>query len=514
MSDWGRGYVTDIEYNDGFYGMLAPAQMALAANINGFETPATTGAFTYCELGCGRGDTSLILAALNPEAEFHAVDFHPAHIAHARLRARTAGLTNVTFHEVSFADLVGPGALPLPMFDFITMHGVWSWIAPDLQEAILAFLREGLQPGGLVHVSFNALPGWNDRAPLQRLVKEFAGLGLDRSDRAAERAIAAVSELSEAKIIPSRFSEVVQWLASMVSSGGLPYLAHEYLNEHWQPLYHADVARAFATAKLHFAASGDVLENFYNMVLTDTQQAMIGSVASPELRETIKDFCVDRRFRQDVYVRGARRMTVARREAVLGDIRLCLRRAPPEIIQIKRPDGSVWQPDPEAYSVILAALEPGPMRVADLLALPALPKGHRVGAVELVGVLVGTQIATLFLETGAEGRSAAGRFNDLATATAGQGIDGGGVIAVPSIGLGVPLPGVLFALYEVLRRGEAPDADALAARYVGRSQAQGQHTVIDGKEIEDPAEALATVRDTYVQFIDGVVPIWRVMGII
>ena len=260
MPDWGRGYVTDVEYNDGFYGLLAPAQMALAANLNGFEAPETSGAFTYCELGCGRGDTSLILAALNPSAEFHAVDFHPAHIAHARARARAAGLANVTFHEVSFADLIGPGALRLPMFDFITMHGVWSWIAPDLQAAIVEFMRDRLQPGGLVHVSFNALPGWSDRAPLQRLVKEFAATSLDRSDRAAERAIGAVRELSEAKIIPQRFSEVVDWLAGMVSSGGLPYLAHEYLNEHWRPLYHADVARAFAGAKLNFAASGDLLE--------------------------------------------------------------------------------------------------------------------------------------------------------------------------------------------------------------------------------------------------------------
>jgi SAM-dependent methyltransferase len=511
MPEWGRGYVTDVEYNDGFYGLLAPAQMALAANINGFEAPETSGAFTYCELGCGRGDTSLILAALNPAAEFHAVDFHPAHIAHARARARAAGLSNVTFHEVSFADLIGPGALRLPMFDFITMHGVWSWIAPDLQTAIIEFMRERLQPGGLVHVSFNALPGWSDRAPLQRLVKEFAATSLDRSDRAAERAIAAVKELSEAKIIPHRFSEVVDWLAGMVSSGGLSYLAHEYLNDHWQPLYHADVARAFAGAKLDFAASGDLLENFYNMVLTDQQQAMITSVAAPELRETLKDFCVDRRFRQDVYVRGARRMTVARREALLGDVRLCLRRAPPEVIQLKRPDGTVWRPDPEAYRVIVAAMAAGPMRVADLL---AAPEGHRVGAVELVGVLVGTELATLHLESSPEAESAAGRFNDLAVATAGRDGDGGGLIAVPTIGLGVLLPGVLFALYEVLRRGDTPDAEALAARYVGRCQAQGRHTVIDGKEFEDPAEAQATVRDTYSQFIEGVVPIWRMMGIV
>ena len=115
-----------------------------------------------------------MLAALNPEAEFHAVDFHPAHIAHGRALARAAGIDNLTFHELSFADLATERAPPMPMFDYVSMHGVWSWIAPDLQAAILRFLDRGLTAGGLVHVSFNALPGWTDVAPVQRLTKELA----------------------------------------------------------------------------------------------------------------------------------------------------------------------------------------------------------------------------------------------------------------------------------------------------------------------------------------------------
>src|SRR6185312_16264639 len=115
-------------------------------------------AFACCELGCGRGQTSLVLAALNPQSEFHAVDFHPSHVAHAQEQARLAQLSNITVHERSFEDLTGPGAPALPRFDVITMHGVWSWIAPELQRAILAFINARLKPGGFVYVSYNALP--------------------------------------------------------------------------------------------------------------------------------------------------------------------------------------------------------------------------------------------------------------------------------------------------------------------------------------------------------------------
>src|SRR4029077_15564225 len=132
--------------------------------LSGMEAPDLDRHFTYCELGCGRGRTSTVLAAINPEAEFHAVDFHPAHIAHAQQQARHARLRNIQFHECSFAELPGAYGAALPKFDVITMHGVWSWIAPQLQEAIVAFLNARLKPGGLVYVSYNALPAWNQVA--------------------------------------------------------------------------------------------------------------------------------------------------------------------------------------------------------------------------------------------------------------------------------------------------------------------------------------------------------------
>src|SRR5262245_18346022 len=83
MNQWSGGYVIDIEYVEAFFPQQSPQSMALALTLNGLEPPDFSGAFSYCELGCGRGLTSLILAAANPDAEFHAVDFNPAHIARA-----------------------------------------------------------------------------------------------------------------------------------------------------------------------------------------------------------------------------------------------------------------------------------------------------------------------------------------------------------------------------------------------------------------------------------------------
>src|SRR2546423_4395022 len=98
MERWGSGYVTDIPYSDGFYTFQTPQHLALTATINGIETPDLSHGFSYCELGCGRGLTSVVLAAANPRGAFHAVDFNPAHIAHGQALSRAAEIPNITWH--------------------------------------------------------------------------------------------------------------------------------------------------------------------------------------------------------------------------------------------------------------------------------------------------------------------------------------------------------------------------------------------------------------------------------
>src|SRR5258705_10760452 len=173
MPDWGGGYVTDVEYTEAFYTAQAPQQLALTAIVNGFEPPDFSGGLTYCELGCGKGLTSLILAASNPDAIFHAVDFNPAHIAHAQSRARAAQLSNIFWHEKSFNELAGKGGDDLPMFDFNTIFGVWSSVASELQNAMLQFMDRHLKQFCLVVVNYNELPVWNFMGPIQRILREL-----------------------------------------------------------------------------------------------------------------------------------------------------------------------------------------------------------------------------------------------------------------------------------------------------------------------------------------------------
>jgi hypothetical protein len=69
--------------------------------------------------------------------------------------------------------------------------------------------------------------------------------------------------------------------------------------------------------------------------------------------------------------------------------------------------------NPAFYKPIVRALRDGPRRVGDLLDLPEV-EGRRDNPAELIGVLVGLEIAEPALRPGAEPGSAAIRFNRLA----------------------------------------------------------------------------------------------------
>jgi predicted O-methyltransferase YrrM len=157
MDAWASGYVTDLEYANGFYKEQSPTHLRLICLLCGVETAPIDAGFTYCELGCGTGITSLVLAAANPEARFVAVDFNPAHIVYAREMARASGLSNIEFHEAAFDDLVNGRGPTMPAFDFITLHGVYSWVAPSVRASIVQLIEKTLKPGGIAYVSYNAM---------------------------------------------------------------------------------------------------------------------------------------------------------------------------------------------------------------------------------------------------------------------------------------------------------------------------------------------------------------------
>jgi predicted O-methyltransferase YrrM len=142
------GYNNSVAYTAGYFQEQSPTFLN-ACLVMQRVSPPSVQKFTYCELGFGQGLTSLILAATHPDGTFYACDFNPVHVRAASAIRDEACLSNLTLLENSFDDLA-QGKVELPLFDYITMHGIVSWISDETRAQIMRFLTRYLKPGGVV----------------------------------------------------------------------------------------------------------------------------------------------------------------------------------------------------------------------------------------------------------------------------------------------------------------------------------------------------------------------------
>jgi SAM-dependent methyltransferase len=398
---WSQGYVADIGYDHTFHREQTPQHLRLASLLSGVACDLPEEGGHLLELGCGQGMGAAIMAAANPSWRITAIDFSPAHIASARALAREAGITNLRFIE---ADLGGfaetPEAASLPPADVVTLHGVWSWVGPAVKAGILRLLHAKLRAGGVCHVSYNALPGWQNMLAMQRMVREAGRRLAFRSDRQAIAGLEVVRELAEAQAGALQGDARMKSILADLPGHSPLYLAHEFMNEHWQPCWHADVAGAMGEARLDFAGSAALLENFGELSMSAEQRALHDRFEDPLVRELVKDICLQRTLRHDIYVRGLRRLTAAQRDAALSELTLALV-MPAERVkyEIELPAGKA-ELSPEFYGPVVQRLAKGPARVGDLLRLPDV-RANRENPGELVGLLCGTRQAVALARPGA-----------------------------------------------------------------------------------------------------------------
>ncbi len=383
-------YASDQGYTYGFYSQQSPEHLSYACVLNGIEPVAVDRPFTYFELGFGQGLTVTLLAASNPHARFYANDFMPAHVAAAEALAASAALDNLTFLENSFAELA-EGKVDLPQFDFITMHGVYAWVSAENRAHIVNFIARYLKPGGIVYSGYNAMPGWAPMLPLQKLMLAHARSYPGGDKDQIEQVRNLVFKLAGAHPMYFADNPDLQRRLAKLRDADPAYLAHEYLVEGWQPLYHAEVAMEFSRAKLSYAGSAMLCSAFDHM--PPDQQQVVDSLHDPMWRETAKDFFANTGFRQDVFVRGSRRMSSRRKAEWLNRYAIALI-VPRDSAVTAFSKLTGWEKD--AAHALVDVLAQDPCTFQELAQIPLLQgRGDEAGI--LTALLTHANYASVFL---------------------------------------------------------------------------------------------------------------------
>jgi ubiquinone/menaquinone biosynthesis C-methylase UbiE len=514
MTDWTQGYVSDLEYLPGFYVEQTPAHLDIACMLRAVEPPVRPGEpYTYCELGCGTGETAMAIAAANPEAEVWGFDFNPAHVARAIDLAAKGGLDNMHFVEASFEELSESDGFDLPQFDYVTLHGVWSWVSAENRHYITAFIRRHLKPGGVAYVTYNAQPGWAGVVPLQKFLSLMAALNPDRSDRKIAAAMNWATVFAEAgcSVFPQ---EMMARIDKEKQAGNLAYLSHDYLNEHWSPCFHADVAGALSAAKLGYVGTANLFENFPDLAFTPRQREIIGSLP-PQMAETARDFFTGAAFRRDIFCRGARAIPDNRLDRRIEEIRLALA-VPPHAVtrKITIPLGEATMNE-GFYGPALDALAEKPLTIGALRALEGTAASTAQPR-EILGMLVGSRQAVPLIRDADEAASGRVRAHNLALLDAcAQGSRVTAALAAAGTGSAMTVRLFDMLAYEAIAGGNAPtEVEALSEAMWTILDDRGDRLRHEGTQIEDPAENRRILREQADGIIDHALPIWRRLGVL
>jgi SAM-dependent methyltransferase len=202
-----------------------PDFLAAMAKLHGFDAP-DPGRARILELGCAQGGNLIPLAWRWPGSDCVGVELSRVQAEAGAAFIHALGVSNV---RILHGDLA---ALPdaLGEFDYIIAHGVFSWVPPSVQQALLAACRRHLAPHGIAYISFNVAAGWASLQPLRDAL-------IARSDATLpapahlQQALRVLDELEAEWRDPGLLKEI-----AYLKSAAPSYLFHEYLAEFNTPM--------------------------------------------------------------------------------------------------------------------------------------------------------------------------------------------------------------------------------------------------------------------------------------
>ncbi len=291
-------FLSDVVYPSNYFHELSPIHLNYVCALNGVEGPPLDVPFSYCELGCGTGLTVNILGASNPVGKFWGIDLGARHIESARDLATRAEIGNVTFIE---ADIVGLDAGAFPRFDYITLHGVYSWVPEQVRRAIIAFIDRNLAPGGVVYISYNTLPGWGSAVALRRFFLDTADSHPGDPLEKVARILDDLEDLRSKDAPFFRDNRSSSELLTHLRQADAEYVAHEFLAPSWRPLNFAEVNEVMAGVGLQFVGSAELHDNVLEFAVPDQFMDRVANITDRRRLETEKDFIRNRFFRNDIY---------------------------------------------------------------------------------------------------------------------------------------------------------------------------------------------------------------------
>jgi cyclopropane fatty-acyl-phospholipid synthase-like methyltransferase/methyltransferase-like protein len=292
-----RTIYDEVLYGGHSYSLTHPDHLATLGHIFGLE-PKPADQCRVLEIGCGEGANLIPMAYGLPRSEFSGIDLAARPIAAGQAWIRKLGLQNITLLPMDLVDCPGR----FSPFDYIVVHGVYSWVPPAVQDRLLEVCRELLLPGGIAFVSYNTYPGCYIRQMLREMMLFHVDQAPDPETR-LNQARAFCGLLVNARHKTDAYDQLIRHEIASIQQRRSECLYHDDLAEVNRPVYFHQFMEQAARHGLRFLAEAE----YFMMQDADLTEAARDAVRGLDgnrlLKEQYLDFLRGRRFRQTLLCR-------------------------------------------------------------------------------------------------------------------------------------------------------------------------------------------------------------------
>jgi SAM-dependent methyltransferase len=280
----------------------APGQLAAIAHVFGLNTPPVSTA-RVLEIGCAAGGNLIPFAVAHPRSRAVGIDLSDVQIADGRARVQALGLDNL---ELLAGDIAQLDLAALGQFDFIIAHGVYSWVPPNVQDALLAAIRTLLSPQGVAYVSYNTYPGWKAKEVMRDAMQLASGASATPDERVRD-ARAMVSFLQEVAPADGVLARVLAEFELRDRDFGDSYLLHDELEAFNAPCYFYEMVGRAGGHGLAYLAEARPEAMFPANHGPKVAEYLLEKCSGVQvLVEQYLDFVTNRSFRESLLVHAER----------------------------------------------------------------------------------------------------------------------------------------------------------------------------------------------------------------
>jgi len=269
--------------------------LAALGRLYGLETPDPV-ACRVLELGCAEGSNIVPMAYYFPKSKFVGIDLSAVQIASGQAHIDALELDNITLHV---DDLAQMRASDYGQFDYIIVHGVFSWVPPEVQQRILQLGKTLLSQQGMMYISYNTYPGWHQHMVLRDAFKLYCEDALEPEQK-KQKMRAAIDYLKGFFTTTNNdFSAYYVKRLDDLKSHTSSYIYHEYLEDYNAPLYLTEFIKRIEADEMQYVSDA-YLPIDEPMLLGKARFAYLKDI-KPRIKQLqAMDFMINQRFRRSL----------------------------------------------------------------------------------------------------------------------------------------------------------------------------------------------------------------------